>query len=71
MQRYLGAFESQGLVARTTGQRVLYRPANHDAYVALLARLYVEWPDTLFRVIYALRDSKIRGRCSARSVSSS
>ncbi len=48
------------LVVRDADQRVRYRPTPaHDAHLATLARLYVERPVTLFRVIYALRDSKI------------
>jgi len=57
--RILEAFQTCALVARD-GQRVRYRAApTHDAHLAMLARLYVERPVTLFRVIYALRDSKI------------
>jgi hypothetical protein len=60
VERYLNALESNGLVVRETAQRVRYRPAAaHDEHVATLARLYVERPVTLFRVIYALRDLKI------------
>ena len=45
----------------TPDKRVRYRPSpSHDAHVATLARLYVERPVTLFRVIYALRDAKIK-----------
>ncbi len=59
-ERYLEVFEANGLVARDTAQRAQYRSAPaHDAQVATLARLYVERPVTLFRVIYALRDLKI------------
>jgi hypothetical protein len=60
VQRYLDVFQGCALVVRDAQQRVQYRPApSHDAHVALLARLYLERPVTLFRVIYALRDSAI------------
>jgi hypothetical protein len=61
VERYLDFFESQGLVERDAGRLVRSRPATLDnAHIATLARLYLERPVTLFRVIYALRDSKIR-----------
>jgi hypothetical protein len=60
VQRCLDVFQSCSLVARDAGQRVRYRPSpSHDSLVATMARLYVERPVTLFRVIYALRDLKI------------
>ena len=60
-QRCADALQHCGVVARDGDRRVRYRPSPaHDAYVATLARLYLERPVTLFRVIYALRDSKIR-----------
>jgi hypothetical protein len=58
--RMLDVLQSCGLVVRDPDQRVRYRPAKAlDSYVATLARLYVERPVTLFRVIYGLRDLKI------------
>jgi hypothetical protein len=59
-QRCVDALVQCGVVVREADRRVRYRstPA-HDAHSALLARLYVERPVTLFRVIYALRDLKI------------
>ena len=60
VQRYLDVFQGCSLVVRDTEQRAQYRPAaSHDAHLAMLARLYLERPVTLFRVIYALRDSAI------------
>ena len=60
LQRSLDAFHNASLVVRGADQRVRYSPsAAHDAHVAALARLYVERPVTLFRVIYAMRDMKI------------
>jgi len=59
--RCLDAFQQAGVATRLGDRRVRYRPSpSHDAYVAALARLYVERPVTLFRVIYALRDAKIK-----------
>lgn len=58
--RYLDVFQGAALVTRDAEQRAQYRPsAAHDAHVATLARLYMQRPVTLFRVIYALRDAKI------------
>jgi len=48
------------VVTREVDNRFRYRPSSaHDAHVAVLARLYLERPVTLFRAIYALRNSKI------------
>jgi hypothetical protein len=59
-QRYVDVFETCGLVGADAARRGRYRSAqSHDTHVATLARLYVERPVTLFRVIYALRDTKI------------
>ena len=59
-QRCLDVLQQGGVVVRDADKRVRYKPLQaHDAHVALLARLYLERPVTLFRVIYALRDSKI------------
>jgi hypothetical protein len=59
-QRCVDAFLQCGVVVRDSDKRLRYRPsAQNDAQVAMLARLYLERPVTLFRVIYALRNSKI------------
>jgi hypothetical protein len=59
-QRCLDVLQQCGIVARDADKRFRYLPSTaHDAHVAVLARLYIERPVTLFRVIYALRDSKI------------
>lgn len=59
--RYLDVLQHGTLVSRDAHGCVRYRPSpSHDAHVANLARLYVERPVTLFRVIYALRDAKIK-----------
>jgi hypothetical protein len=57
--RHLDLFERSGLIAREPEQRVRYRTGSEADHVAALARLYLERPVTLFRVIYALRDAKI------------
>ena len=60
VHRCLDALQQCAVVSRGADKRVRYRssPA-YDAHLAKLARLYVERPVTLFRVIYALRDFKI------------
>jgi hypothetical protein len=59
-QRCLDALQQCGVVTRDADRRFRYSPSTaNDAHVAVLARLYIERPVTLFRVIYALRDSKI------------
>ena len=61
VQRCVDALQLCDLVARDPDKRVRYWPSPvHDAHVATLSRLYLERPVTLFRVIYALRDSKLR-----------
>ena len=60
VQRYLDVFQQCALIGRDAERRVQYRSApEHDGHIATLARLYVERPVTLFRMIYALRDTKI------------
>jgi len=59
--RCLDALLQSQVIARDADQRFRYLPSRaHDAHVATLSRLYLERPVTLFRVIYALRDSKLR-----------
>ena len=59
--RCLDALQQGGFVVRDADKRVRYAPSpSHDAHVATLGRLYVARPVTLFRVIYALRDAKIK-----------
>lgn len=61
------AFLARGLVVQGTDKRVQYHPANDelDGYVRTLAQAYSERPVTLIRVIYALRDGKIRSFADA------
>jgi hypothetical protein len=58
---YVETFAARGLVVRTADGRVRYQPsAEFEGHMQTLARLYLERPVTLFRVIYALRDAKIK-----------
>jgi len=65
--RYLDRFEANGLVAPGSGNRIRYRPASDElaAQAATLAQAYAERPVTLIRMIYALRDAKIRSFADA------
>jgi hypothetical protein len=58
--RHIGTLVQQRLVVRDGNQRVSYRLGPADEHVRRLERLYIERPVTLFRVIYALRDAKIK-----------
>lgn len=58
---YVEIFGARGLVSRLEDGRIRYQAStDFDAQVQTLARLYIERPVTLFRVIYALRDTKIK-----------
>ena len=61
-QRHVGVFQQHGLVEMDSDRKVRYRPDREDlaSHVRTLAQAYEERPVTLVRVIYALRDSKIR-----------
>jgi hypothetical protein len=60
VQRYLDVFQQCALLSRDSDRRVRYRSSpEHDTQISTLARLYEERPVTLFRTIYALRDTKI------------
>lgn len=65
--RHVDLFETRGLVAREEDGGIIYRPtsAEIDAHVRTLARLYNERPVTLIRVIYALRDTRIKSFADA------
>ena len=62
IDKHLDLFQQRGLVVRLDDARAQFRPASADleAHVRTLARLYNERPVTLIRVIYALRDTKIK-----------
>lgn len=59
--RCIEVFRERGLILRTDDARVSYKSTpDFDVHVENLARLYVERPVTLVRMIYALRDTKIK-----------
>lgn len=66
-QRHIANFQNRGLVELDGERKVRYRPASEDLahHVRTLAQAYEERPVTLVRVIYALRDSKIRSFADA------
>ena len=66
-RKYFDLFAARGVVAVNQEGRVLYRPASAeiDAFVRTLERAYNERPVTLIRMIYALRDSRIRSFAEA------
>lgn len=65
--RYLESFEARGLVAVAADGRVQYHPGSDQlaAYCEILEKAYRERPVTLIRVVYALRDGKIRSFAEA------
>lgn len=65
--RHLARFGARGLIARGDGGGVRYRPVSPqlDAHVRTLAKLYNERPVTLIRLIYALRDTRIKSFADA------
>jgi hypothetical protein len=65
--RYFGLFQAGGLLAVAPDGRVQYQPSHDglDAQVKTLAQAYLERPVTLFRVLYAVRDSSIRSFADA------
>lgn len=65
--RYVSGLQASGLVEVDSDQRVRYKPASEAlaTHVAMLDKLWRERPVTLIRVIYGLRDSKIRSFADA------
>jgi hypothetical protein len=65
--RYLDLLQARSLVIALPERRFQYRPATSDLahFVETLARAYNERPVTLFRMIYALRDDRIRSFADA------
>jgi hypothetical protein len=64
--RHLEGLQGRGLVALDAERRAQYRaPEALAAHVATLEKVYRERPVTLIRVIYGLRDSKIRSFADA------
>jgi hypothetical protein len=65
-RRHLSSFEERGLV-ESAGELFRYSPASPevDSCVQALMRVYNARPVTMVRVIYALRDEKIRSFADA------
>lgn len=65
--RYVETFQARGLVAQGADKRIQFHPGSDElaGYARTLAQAYSERPVTLIRVIYALRDSKIRSFADA------
>jgi hypothetical protein len=65
--RYLELLHSRGLLAAGPDKRIQFRPADAAlaAHADKLAQAYTERPVTLFRVIYALRDTRVRSFAEA------
>ena len=61
----LEAFVRQGIAAALAEGFVYRAPEEVDAQVRTLAQAYKERPVTLFRIIYALRDSKVQSFADA------
>jgi hypothetical protein len=60
-ERLIGVLQQRGLLHREPDGSVRYASVPElEAHVQRLARLYNERPVTLFRVIHALRDDKIK-----------
>jgi hypothetical protein len=65
--RYLELFQARSLVVAQPDRRFQYRPASPElaGFIETLVRAYNERPVTLIRMIYALRDDKIRSFADA------
>lgn len=64
--RHVDGLQASGLVGLDAERRLQYRaPEALAAHVATLEKVYRERPVTLIRVIYGLRDSKIRSFADA------
>lgn len=66
-RRYLAHFKERGLVVQLQDDEFRYYPASPDidAVVRALTKAYNERPVTLVRMIYSLRDEKIRSFADA------
>lgn len=65
--KILQSFHAAGLAMAAVDQSYQYRPVNEalQAHVERLAKAYEERPVTLIRILYALRDGKIRSFADA------
>jgi hypothetical protein len=66
-RKHLTAFQERGLVVSTRANTYQYSPSTPqlDAAVHALTRVYNARPVTMVRMIYALRDEKIRSFADA------
>jgi hypothetical protein len=66
-RRYLQQFESRGVISRAENESYRYAAATPEleAAVKALTRVYNERPVTLVRMIYSLKDEKIRSFADA------
>jgi hypothetical protein len=65
--KYLEVFAARGLLAVGPDKKIQYRPASDAlaAHVHTLGQAYKERPVTLIRMIYALRDAKVKSFADA------
>ena len=65
--RYLALFKASGLLAASDARNLRFAAASAElgAHVATLKRVYEQRPVTLIRLIYALRDGKIKSFADA------
>jgi hypothetical protein len=65
--RHIELLQARGLLATGPDKRIQFRPADERIadHVEKLAQAYAERPVTLFRVIYALRDTRVRSFAEA------
>lgn len=65
--RYMDVFQSRGLLVPGPDKRFEYRPVSEELanHVRTLTQAHSERPVTLIRMIYALRDAKIRSFADA------
>ena len=65
--RHIELLQARGLLATGPDKRIQFRPADERIadQVEKLAQAYAERPVTLFRVIYALRDTRVRSFAEA------
>ena len=64
--RHVEGLQGRGLIALDAERRLQYRePEGLGRHLATLEKVYRERPVTLIRVIYGLRDSKIRSFADA------
>lgn len=63
--RHVEGLQARGLIAVDAGRLQYRQPPASSGHIATLEKVYRERPVTLIRVIYGLRDSKIRSFADA------